>query len=129
MLGRGLLQKNYRPISLLSVVGKVFEKLLNNKIEDHLEKCGTFYYFQCGFRSSWLIADVLAVVSCRIARTFNRSAATQAVAVDISKDFDRVWHAAVLHKLNSYGISGHIFGLISSFHSNRRLRVVLDGKC
>ena len=42
--------------------------------------------------------------------------------------FDRVWHAGLLHKLRSYGISGQIFGLISSFLSNRRLRVVLDGK-
>ena len=41
--------------------------------------------------------------------------------------FDRVWHAGVLHKLKSYGISGQIFGL-SSFLSNRWLRVVLDGK-
>ena len=46
----------------------------------------------------------------------------------ISKVFDRVWHAGLLHKLKSYGISGQIFGLISSFLSNRRLRVVLDGK-
>ena len=44
------------------------------------------------------------------------------------KAFDRVWHAGLLHKLKSYGISGPIFGLISSFLSNRRLRVVLDGK-
>ena len=51
-----------------------------------------------------------------------------AVALDISKAFDRVWHAGLLHKLKSYGISGQIFGLISSFLSNRRLRVVLDGK-
>ena len=50
------------------------------------------------------------------------------MALDISKSFDRVWHAGLLHKLNSYGISGQIFGLISSFLSNRRLRVVLDGK-
>ena len=42
--------------------------------------------------------------------------------------FDRVWHVGLLHKLRSYGISGQIFGLISSFLSNRRLRVVLDGK-
>ena len=49
------------------------------------------------------------------------------MALDISKVFDRFWHA-VLHKLRSYGISGQIFGLISSFLSNRRLRVVLDGK-
>ena len=45
-----------------------------------------------------------------------------------TKAFDRVWHAGLLHKLKSYGISGQIFGLISSFLSNRRLRVVLDGK-
>ena len=45
-----------------------------------------------------------------------------------TKAFDRIWHAGLLHKLKSYGISGQIFGLISSFLSNRRLRVVLDGK-
>ena len=50
------------------------------------------------------------------------------MALDISKAFDSIWHAGLLHKLKSYGISGQIFGLISSFLSNRRLRVVLDGK-
>ena len=70
----------------------------------------------------------MTVVSDRIARAFHRSEATQAVALDISKAFDRVWHAGLLHNFKSYGISGQIFGLISSFLSNRRLRVVLDGK-
>ena len=46
----------------------------------------------------------------------------------ISKAFDRVWHAGLLHNLKSYGISGQIFGLITSFLSNRWLGVVLDGK-
>ena len=50
------------------------------------------------------------------------------MALDISKAFDRVWHAGLLHKLKFSGISGQIFSLISSFLSNRRLRVVLDGK-
>ena len=50
------------------------------------------------------------------------------MALDISKAFDRIWHAGLLHKLKSYGISGQIFGLISSFLSNRWLQVVLDGK-
>ena len=67
-------------------------------------------------------------MSDRIARAFNRSGATRAVALDLSKAFDRVWHAGLLHKLKSCGISGQIFGLISSFLSNRRLWVVLDGK-
>ena len=120
--------KNYHPVSLLSVVSKVFEKLVNNRIVDHLEKCGLFSDFQYGFWSSRSTADLLTVVSDRIARAFNRSGATRAVAPDISKAFDRVWHAGLLHKLKSYGISGHIFGLISFFLSNRQLQVVLDGK-
>ena len=110
--------KNYCPVSLLSVVSKVFEKLVNNRIIGHLERCGLFSDFQYGFRSSRSIADLLTVVSDRIDRAFNRSGATRAVALDISKAFDRVWHAGLLHKLKSYGISGQIFGLISSFLSN-----------
>ena len=120
--------KNYHPVSLLSVVSKVFEKLVNNRIVGHLEKCGLFYDFQYGFRSSRLTADFLTVVSDRIARAFNRSGATRAVALDISKAFDRVWHAGLLHKLKCYGISGQIFGLISSFLTNRWCEVVLARK-
>ena len=67
-------------------------------------------------------------MSDRIARTFNRSGASRAVALDISKVFNRVCHTGLLHKLKSYGISGQIFGLISSFVSNRQRWVVLDGK-
>ena len=89
-------------------------------------KCGLFSDFHYGFRSSWSTADLLTVVTDRIARTFNRPGATRAIAIDIFKAFDRVWHAGLLHKLKSYGISGQIFALISSFLSNRRLRVVLD---
>ena len=68
---------------------------------------------------SRLPTDLTAVVSDKIARPFNRSGATQAVALDISKAFGRVWHAGLFHKLKSYGISGQVFSLISSFLSNR----------
>ena len=53
--------------------------------------------------------------------------ATRAVTLDISKAFDNVWHASLLLKLKSYGISGKICGLIFSFLSIRQLQVVLDG--
>ena len=120
--------KSYCPVILLSVVNKVFEKLVNDRIVDHLENCGLFSDFQYGFRSSRSTADVLTVVSDKTARAFDRSGATQAVALDISKAFNRVWHAGLLHKLKSYGISRQIFGLISSFLSNRLFQVVVDGK-
>ena len=89
--------KNCPPVSLLSVVSKVFEKLVKNTIVDHLEKCGLFSDFQYGFRSSRSTADLLTVVSDRTARSFNRFGATRAVAHDISKVFDMVWHAGLLH--------------------------------
>ena len=52
----------------------------------------------------------------------------RAVALDISKAFDKFWQTGLLHKLTEFGISGQIFTLISSFLSNRRLQEVLDGK-
>ena len=63
-------------------------------------------------------------MSSRIARALNRSGVTRVVALDIFKAFDKVWHAGFLHKLKSYRISDQVFHLISSFLSNRRLRVV-----
>ena len=80
-----------------------------------------FSDFQYGFRSSRSTLDLLTVVSDRIARAFNRSGATRAVALDVSKVFDRVWPAGLLHKRKSFGISGQIVGHISSFFSNRQL--------
>ena len=114
-MGERATSKSYCPVSLLSMVSKVFEKLVNNRIVNHLEKCGLFPDFQYGFRSSCSTADLLTVAADRIARAFNRSGATGAVELDISKSFDRVWHAGLLHKLKSYGISGQIFGFIFFF--------------
>ena len=50
--------KNYHPVSLLSVISKVFEKLVNNRVFDHLEKCCLFSDFQYGFRSSRSTTDL-----------------------------------------------------------------------
>ena len=125
-VGQRSAAKNYCPVSLLFVVSKVCEKLVSNRIVDHPEKCGFFSDFLYGFMPSRFTADLLTVVSDRIARAFNSSGATRVVALDIFKTFDMVWHAGLLHKLESYGISGQIFGHVSSFLSNRRLQVVLD---
>ena len=88
--------KNYRLVSLLSVVSKVFEKLVNNRIADHLEKCGLFSDFQHGFRSSRSTADLLKVVYDRITRAFNRSESTRAVALDSLMEF-QVRYSALFH--------------------------------
>ena len=84
------------------MVSKVFEKLANNRIVDHLKKCTLFILISSmilgllDLRSS---ADLLTVVSDRIAGSLNRSRATRAVALDTSKALDRVRHAGLLRKL------------------------------
>ena len=113
-VGESSTAKNYLPVSLLSVVSKVFEKRVNNKIVDHLEKCGLFPCFQYVFRSSRSTADLLTLASDRIPWVFNRSGATRAVA-----RLAPVWHAGLLHKRKSCGISGQISSVISSFLSNK----------
>ena len=111
-------------VSYLLIISKAFEKLVNNRIVDHLEKCNLFSDFGYSFRSS---ADLLTVASDRIARVFNcwgyASGSTWYI-----QGFWQVWRAGLLHKLRSYGTAGQIFGLISSFLSNRQLQVVLDRK-
>ena len=87
-----------------------------------------FSDLQYGFRSSWSTAELLTVVSDRIARAFNRSGATRAIVPDISKTFGRVWYAVLFPKLKFYGMSGQMFGVISTFLSNIQPSVVLDGK-
>ena len=65
-VGQRSTAKNYRPLSLFSVVSKVFEKLVKDRIVGHLEKCGLLSDFQYGFRSSRSTADILTVVSDRL---------------------------------------------------------------
>ena len=94
---------------------------LNNRLVDHRKKCGLFSDFHYGFMSSSSIADLLTVVFDRLARAFDRSGTFGAMVLDISKGFHRVWHAGLLHKLISQGISGWLFGFVLSFLRNDRL--------
>ena len=72
------------------MLGNALQPKTCNRIVDHLEKCDLFSDFQYGFRSSRSTADLLTVISDRIAMVFNRFGATRAVALDISKAFGRV---------------------------------------
>ena len=120
--------KNYRPVSFLSVVSKIFKKLVNIRLIDHLEKCCVFSDFQYGVKFSRSTADLLTVASDKIARVFIISGVTRAVAIDIFNAFNRLQHVGHLHRLNYCGISGRLFGVISYFFSNRRFLIVLVAK-
>ena len=87
MLLERSMAKNNHTVSLLLVVSKVFEKLVNNRFLNHLQKRGFFFrlWFQIKFQV------LLTVATDRIGRAFNRSKTTQALALDLPKAFNRVW--------------------------------------
>ena len=105
----------YRPISLLPIVSKIFESPINDSLTKHLDITGLFSDLQYGFRAFRSTADILAVLSERIYNSLDAGGETRAIALDISKTFDKVWHAGLLHKLKAYGVVGPILNILKSF--------------
>ncbi len=114
---------NYRPIALTSALSKLFETLINRKLISHLEKHLLLSDHQYGFRSSRSCGDLLAYVTHVWASSLKRFGESLAVALDISKAFDRVWHAKLIAKLPS----NRLCNLFSSFLTGRIISVRVDG--
>ena len=125
------IKSTYRPISLLPICGKIFEKLIFDCIYEHLTDNQLITPNQSGFRPRDSTINQLLYVTHSIRTTFEEypSRETRAVFVDISKVFDKVWHEGLIFKLKSNGISGPLpIILIDSHLSNPKQRVVLNGK-
>ena len=101
----------YRPISLLPIIRKIFESFINDNLTKHLDITGLFSNLQYGFRAFRSTADILTV-SERIYNSLNSGGEPRAIALDISKAFDKVWHARLLHKLKTYGVVGPILSIL-----------------
>ena len=127
IIGKSSIAKCYHLVSLLSVVSKIFEKLVNSRIIDHFAQIWPFFWFPVWFQVLLSAPYLLVLVSDRIARAHNSSGATRAVALDIFKAFGKVSESGLLHKLKSCWIPALTFGAVSSFLSNRQLWVILDG--
>ena len=124
------LKKNYRPISLLPICGKIFEKIIFDASYDHLCKNQLLTSKQSGFRPGDSTVNQLIAITHQIHTAFEKfpSCETRAVFLDIFKAFDKVWHEGLLFKLKSTGISGDLLKFIQSFLSGRQQGVVLNGK-
>ena len=123
-------KKNYRPISLLPIFGKIFEKLLFDTLYCHLCDNNLLTQNQSGFRPGDSTINQLLAITHKIYLSFEASPSreTRAVFLDLSKAFDRVWHDGLLYKLECNGISGNVMILIRNFLSDRKQRVLLNGK-
>ena len=123
--------KNYRPISLLPIYGKMFEKIIFNNLYHYLNSNNLITRNQSGFRPDDSTPNQLLFLVDEIHQAFEdrNSLEVRAVFLDISKAFDKVWHDGLIFKLKQNGISGSLFKLLANYLNNRKQRVVLNGSC
>ena len=114
------LVKNYRPISLLPLFGKIFEKLIFNSLLHYLHRNNLLSENQSGFRSGDSCVSQLISITHEIYKAFdgNPSFETRGIFLYISKAFDKVWHKGLLFKLKSYGIEGNLYNIIEEASSS-----------
>mgnify|MGYP001793799177 FL=1 len=120
----------YRPISLLPMCDKIFERLIYNEIFKFFESNRLIVPNQSGFRPNDSCINQLLSITHEIYAAFdsNQSLEVRGVFLDISKAFDKVWHQGLLYKLKTMGISGDLFNLLRSFLSDRYQRVLINGQ-
>ena len=116
---------NYRPIILISSVGKTFEKIVYNHIHNHLLENGVITPFQSGFSRGDSTVNQLVVIYNILCQALDEGKEVRAVFCDISKAFDRVWHRGLKAKLHQSGIGGSLLEWIKSYIANTLQRVVL----
>ena len=118
---------NYRPISLTSVVCKIFEKVIRNTIMDHMESNDLFSQHQHGFRKGRSCITQLIEVLDKWTEELDTRHSLDTIYLDFRKAFDTVPHLRLLNKLQAYGIRGKIYNWIKDFLTDRKQRVVLNG--
>ena len=99
---------NYRPISLLSVLSKIYEKLIYRRIYDYLNRYNFIYNKQFGFRSNYSTNHALISITEHIRERLDSGHYVCGVFVDLEKAFDTVNHEILCEKLNHYGLRGNI---------------------
>ena len=125
--GSRLLVSNYRPISLLSNLNKILEKIMHKRIYAFLEKYEILYELQFGFRAGYSTTHALIHMTEAIRSALDHGSVTCGIFVDFQKAFDTVNHDILLKKLEHYGFRGVINNWFCSYLTDRKQKVIING--
>ena len=118
---------NYRPISLLSNLNKILEKLMFNRLYKFLEDQNCIYNLQFGFRRKHSTIHALIGITEEIRKALDNNKFACGIFIDLQKAFDTVHHPTLITKLNHYGIRGKGNDWFKSYLSNRTQYVSIQG--
>lgn len=117
---------NYRPISVLTTFSKIFEKCLNYRLTNYLNKYKILSDNQHGFRGGRSTEDAVLEFTDNVVKNIDKKIKAIGVFLDLSKAFDTVSVPLLIDKLEAIGIRGPVLELFSSYLTNRSQRVVID---
>ena len=121
------LPSNYRPISLLSNIDKVFERCIFKHVYNHLHVNNILTSFQSGFTPGDATTNQLTFLYNTFSEALDSGKEVRVVFCDISEAFDRVWHNGLLCKLKAAGITGTLLDWFKDYLADRKQRVVITG--
>ena len=120
--------KNYRPISLLPVSSKIFERLLYDSMFKFFTENNLISLNQSGFKPADSCVNQLLSITHQIFKSLDNGHEVRSVFLDMSKAFDKVWHKGLIFKLKQNSISGNLLSTLTDFLTFRKQRVVLNGQ-
>ena len=119
---------NYRPISLLCIISKVMESVVNKQLQNHRLQNNLLSSRQFGFRPGHSTGDLLIILAQNWNATLDKGEEACVIALDIKGAFDKVWHNGLHTKIRSKGVSGMLLRWLQSYLSERSMTVVLSGQ-
>lgn len=118
---------SYRPISMLSCVGKLLERLVKTRLEWYIERNLLLSSSQAGFRKCRSTRDQITCVEDEIRSALSDTKCCVAVFLDLAGAFDAVDHNSVLFKMSRMGVTGTMLGWLQGYLENRKFRIIFEG--
>ena len=125
--GDSSLLVNYRPISLLPTISKVFERVIHDQMYEYFNQFNLLAEQQYGFRKQHSTEYAAIKLIDHVSKEMEAGKTPTSVYIDLSKTFDTLTFEVLLYKLKYYGVTDTAFDLLKSYLTNRKQYVVFDG--